>query len=244
MIININNFKLNLESLQKISSGKDGELYRYKDLVIKLNNSQYMTEEKIRDLQVAKDSTRLIIPIDIVNPTPKELLKKENPCFGYTTKYLEEDSFGLLNLTTIDYLNELELIKQDVHKFFSSNEIAITDTNPHNLLISNGVIHLIDFDRNITKSSMYSLKEVVLNNKHENPYNHHNNVRIKLLTYKGLLLSIADYAKKEKIRCKKLDNYINKLYDYPSNIEETVRDFEKYDYIYDYAKEKVKAITK
>jgi cell division protein FtsL len=91
---------------------------------------------------------------------------------------------------------------------------------------------------------MFSCKEIVLKNGYENPYHHHNNVRINLLTYNGILLSIADYAKREKIKSKKIDNYVNQKFDYPSDIKETIADLEKYEYIYDYAKEKVKAITR
>jgi cell division protein FtsL len=91
---------------------------------------------------------------------------------------------------------------------------------------------------------MFSCKEIVLKNGYENSYHHHNNVRINLLTYNGILLSIADYAKREKIKSKKIDNYVNQKFDYPSDIKETIADLEKYEYIYDYAKEKVKAITR
>ena len=244
MVVKVGNLDVSLELLDKIASGKDGDIYLFRDKVIKINKSGYMTEEKIRDLQVASESERLIIPIDIVNPTPRKLLRVENPCFGYTTRYLEEDKFGLLYLSTMDYLEQIEWIKRDINEYFSKNKIAITDTNPHNLLISKGVIHLIDFDRNVTKSSMYSLQEPIIRSGQSDPYRFYNSKRVDYLTYRGLLLSIAEYADKEKIKSRKIGPYILEKEGHPDKFRDFIDELIKYNYIYDYAKEKVKMLTK
>ena len=244
MIVRVNNLSVDLDLLRQIGHGKDGDLYLFEDLVIKINKSHNMTEEKIFDLQVARDSNRLLVPLSIVNPTSPELLRAENPCFGYTTRYLPEDKLGLLNLTTLNYLEQIEMIKREIHRCFTPNEIAITDTNPHNLLISSGVIHLIDFDRCVTKSSMYPSKEMILKNGHYRPYEFHNNTRMDMLTYRGLLLSLVEYCEKEKVGDHKVRDYILDKQDHPEKYEQFVNDLLRHRHIYDYAKEKVKTITK
>ena len=161
MNVKVNNLVVNIDKLPILHSGSDGIVYRWNDKIIKIANYGFMTEGNLEDLKsVSSQANKLILPIDTVRETKRKKVDPILPCFGYTTKYLDEDEEGILYMSTTKYIDELKKLRKEIHTVFTNNEIAITDTNPKNLLVSNDTLYLIDFDRNITKNSSYGEKEI------------------------------------------------------------------------------------
>lgn len=182
---------------KRIDSGKDGDVYRLNDNeVIKLCNSCLMTEEKIKDLRECvteaeeRTTSRLVLPRKIVREVGTNPNNRLNIATGYTERYVKEKKHGIVIMSTDTFLQEITLLREDIHKHFSPNSVAIRDSNPNNLLPeiinSSERLCLIDHDRDVTVSSMYSEKSHIRNQD----YVAYNNKRFSLLAYKALLLQI------------------------------------------------------
>lgn len=234
-------------------TGKDGIIYRYKDKIIKINISNYMTYEVFEDLLKAKESyfassdrdieLSLVMPLQkVFSPLSPILREKITPLYGYTEKYVEEDKDGFANFTPEEYIKETLRICRDVKSVFTANNIALTDTNPKNILIGpNHHLFLIDFDRCITPNCTEQEKENVYNGD----YNEHNTKRLRALIYKVILSEVIKYMKKEKIALKgnTLQNFNNELLNIPP-LESLFEELQKYDVLGDYVQEKTKALVK
>ena len=147
-------------------------------------------------------------------------------------------------MTVDEYLEQMNLLEEEIHRYFSENEIAITDTNPRNVLSStiNGkeTLFLIDHDRDITKSSLLCDKERIINGN----YYKYNKKKMSLLKYKVLLLQILYLAQKTNQE-KDILSYIKtgcKKATINSNISE--EELNNYDTISDYAQNTLKNIKK
>ncbi len=223
VVIEGTNEWINLNGLEKIGSGKDGQIFKYKDKVIKICESGYMTSNiffDIRDaLSKAKSegldtsSLSMILPEKTVD-SPYNPIKrlKVTPLFGYTQKYiLPMDS--IVDLSTGDFISECEKMHKNLHAIFSSNSIALTDTNPNNILYGKDrKLYLIDFDRCITQNCMESEKQCIKSGD----YYLHNESRFSQIIYKYLLLQALLYISKKKEFqsdvSKAIDNEIKKGY--------------------------------
>ena len=179
---------LNTDNLKKLSEGQDGELYVNGDEVIKICSSDYMTYEKLEDFNSIKNDssvTHIILPekkVEKTNTFVKRLVV--TPLFGYTQEYKVEKKTGISKLSTIKFIEQMELLRSNIHKLFSANEIAITDTNPQNLLVNeNDEIFLIDHDRCITPSCMEIEKYIIAGD-----YFNHNERRFGKLLNRTLIM--------------------------------------------------------
>lgn len=197
MIIKLENSKekIDTDTLVPIGEGKDGTVYQYQDKILKINTSGYMTEEKIKDLRNAipnNQNIRIVPPIEIATETkgPKKRVVL-NIADGYTSRFIKENPSFILMKETYDFLEEIAILRQQTHEYLSNNEIGLSDSNPNNILVSldNGGMYLIDHDRNITPSCMYTEKEYVQNQD----YHTHNDRKLALLMYKSLLLQLLKF---------------------------------------------------
>jgi hypothetical protein len=238
------------EKSMKIGSGQDGHLYLHLDTIIKICTSQYMTYEKLDDfnrvkmLSAAKgintSKSTIILPDKKVEKQNEQVKRlKITPIFGYTQVYKLEKKSGISTLKTSTFIENVEKVHEDLHAIFSSNNIAIMDTNPHNLLVTNDdEIYFIDHDRNVTPSCMSSEKDAVI----DNDYYKHNEVRFSKLLNRALLLQAFRGIQNndqnirlvlEAMEEEELKNYsINQLYSIISD----------YDTIYEYSVDKAKEL--
>lgn len=217
------------DELEEIKSGEDGRIFIYKNFALKILHSSYMTSDKSDDLRNAVPvSSRIVVP-------RAKVLDEDSKFRGYLTQFIEEDDC-IMDMTVEEYSEEMSALADEVHKYFSENEIAITDTNPRNVLSSikggKRKFFLIDHDRDITKSSLLCDKERII----DGDYYRYNKKRLSLLKYKVLLLQVLMLA--QKSNCKRdVLSYINtscKNASLNPSISEEVLD--KYDTISDYAK--------
>lgn len=88
------------------------------------------------------------------------------------------------------YLEEFSILDIQIFEFLTKNYIAITDTNPNNILATSfdvkTILYLVDHDNDITPSSTYFEKQQI---KHGD-YSTHNKNKLALIMYKCLLLQI------------------------------------------------------
>ncbi|MBR1385340.1 MAG: hypothetical protein IJ568_00770 [Bacilli bacterium] len=167
MLIRIEDKKdlIDTYNLKKIANGKDGILYLYENIIIKISLSGEMTLEKLEDFRKAKEKSfnneedflksRIIIPEKIVfNPKEKIKKMKVTPLFGYTQRYfLVKKEIESMDRNLL--IQELSSLREETHKLLTNNKIAIMDTNPQNIIISNdNKLLLIDHDRDITDNCM------------------------------------------------------------------------------------------
>ena len=235
--IDKNNEFIDTEKLKPIDSGEDGTIYVYNNFILKILHSNYMTINKSNDLNKAVPSnSRLIVP-------RAKIWDESNRFRGYLSKLVDSNE-GIINMTVDEYLEQMNLLEEEIHRYFSENEIAITDTNPRNVLSStiNGkeTLFLIDHDRDITKSSLLCDKERIINGN----YYKYNKKKMSLLKYKVLLLQILYLAQKTNQE-KDILSYIKtgcKKATINSNISE--EELNNYDTISDYAQNTLKNIKK
>lgn len=195
---------VNTARLEKIGHGKGGIVYRLDEKnilkVLKLNN---MNEEKLRDLRESVQDlgkTRLIVPSKTVTDLFTQHPKRQFTLIaGYTTRFIEENPDLILMMSPYEYMEEIFLLKEQIETYFSTNKIAVKDTNPNNIL-SSGVdgitrLYLIDYDSNITpKGSGCNGKKVVHGN-----YSQYNDRRLALIMYKVLLNQIVRFNRKRTL---------------------------------------------
>lgn len=182
---------ININRLEKISSdGKDGVVYRYGNLVVKIPTSGHMTVEKLADLKkVALKKSRLILPLDkgqvIDGRSPRE--------FGiaFTTRYIERNPTPLENIPTDVFLEESHALRDEIQDNFTPNDISILDTNPKNVIVSGDgcegfTLNLIDHDRNVTPTSSFRERQMVSRCGYDN----FNDKKFAQIMYKLLLLEL------------------------------------------------------
>ena len=238
------------EDSMKIGSGQDGHLYLCKDTIVKICTSQYMTYEKLDDFNRVKRTLKkqgidtskssIILPDKKVEkPNQKVQRLRITPIFGYTQVYKLEKKSGISKLKTSTFIEKVERVHEDLHAIFSNNNIAIMDTNPHNLLVTkDDDIFFIDHDRNITPSCMSSEKEAII----DGDYHKHNEIRFSKLLNRALLLQAFRGIENndrnirfvlEAMEEEELKNYsVNQLYSIISD----------YDTIYEYSLDKAKEL--
>jgi len=191
--------KIELDKLKSIGCGTDGVLYKNDDYVIKICNSKYMTNTKFNDFITAKkeaykrgsdpNSSKIIFPDHEVDEVPvKNLLIKK--IIGYTEKYHLEKNNGIRYLKTDNFINGILQLKDDIHTFFSDNSIAIMDTNPKNILVSNSDnVYFIDHDRSITKNTIDNPNSIL-----NNDFYYHNETKFTHLVNHALMLQLFYHA--------------------------------------------------
>lgn len=243
--------KLNLDELNNIiGKGQDGCLYLYKDTIIKVCTSQYMTYEKLDDFNKLKlkldekgidiFDSHIIIPDKKVEKVGSKIKRlKVTPIFGYTQQYVKEKKHEISLLKTSLFIDEVERIHESIHAIFSRNNIAIMDTNPHNLLVTpNQEIYLIDHDRNITPSCMNTEKAAVK----DNDYYRHNERRFAKLINSALLLQAFNHVENRdsNIRLVLQTMHEEELKAY--SVYQLYSMLKDYDYVYEYGDDKAKEL--
>lgn len=238
--------KIDTSNFVFIGKGDDGYTYKYNDMVIKLNESDYMTEEKVKDLRkagVGIKNLRLVLPDKILYDAKHNNSFKYNLCFGYTQKFIDIRDNVLQSMTTDEFLNDASVIVNDLHRCFSSNQIAILDSNPNNLVYTSENKkkkgYLIDFDRNITPSSSSFEKNIVSNSD----YVHFNQKVINLIMYKKLLNEVITINRSRPVVNELYKEYI-KSDSFGVNFDDIVGTLKPYSTVGEYVKDKVSSIIK
>lgn len=252
MVVTIegSNKEIDISKLPKIGSGQDGELFKFDDIVFKLNTSDYMTHEKFEDLVstglalrekgINVNKSTLIFPKKKIC-NPKHPVKKliVTPLFGYTQRYVLENTDGIAHMSTSEFIEGTTKIFDDIQRIFSPNDIAICDTNPQNLLVTpEHKIYFIDFDRNITKSSMPTEKQIVKDGN----YFIHNEARFAQVINRALLMQIYYHHAKSEKEKKRLLEYMNKEERKCPNISTLYSCLDGYETIDEYAQDKGKKL--
>lgn len=199
--------------LRIINSGQNSILYNFLGEALKISYSGYMTREKVKDFKeaIAHNSTCRIIPPNktIIDPSKNQNLKNK-PIIGYTQSLLKENPIGVLFMSPQQYLSEFSTLDIQIFEFLTKNCIAITDTNPNNILATSfddeTILYLVDHDNDITPSSTYFEKQII---KHGD-YSTHNKNKLALIMYKCLLLQILKLQGigNSATKNKKVINYI------------------------------------
>lgn len=147
----------NIYQLQKLGAGHDGEIYKYKNLVLKLlkydvqirKSKGLMTFEKTIYFQEELCLRRITKPIDI-------LLDNDGIYVGYVMNYLEDLSNSKLNTKSVrktigDYtLEELICVISDLIVDFetlSNKKVVGRDINRGSFILTEDFLHLCDMDK-------------------------------------------------------------------------------------------------
>ena len=252
MLVKIDGIKdfIETDNLKKIGEGLDGVLFLYNNNVIKINNSDYMTHEKFDDIISAKknacdnglniEKASIVFPdrkVNLANSKVKKL--KITPLFGYTQKYIVEKKGGIENLTTCAFIDGIKKISDEVHSVFSNNNIAITDTNPNNLLVSeNNKIYLIDLDRNITKSCTLQEREMIRNSD----YFSYNELRLAKTINRALIYQVYKDALKDLKKRRLIIEMMQEEELKSCSLNQTFIFLSNYDTIKEYADDRAKKL--
>lgn len=228
----------NVYELQKLGAGHDGEVYKYKNFVLKLlkydleirKRKGLMTFDKALFFQEELRLLRIARPIDI-------LLDSDGNYTGYVMKYLEDLSNPKINKKTPKSIGEYyieDLISSiiDLRKDFeslSSKNIIGRDINRGSFLLTEDFLHLCDMD----KYQMYVSCASDLNKRNLNY------VIVKLLYFEMIGFDFVSKQDRRKLIewikvCCKDNQFIDDLLRELSNISDSK--------IHDYAVDKAKKL--
>lgn len=150
-------FKLNNKNIIG-EPGHDGAVYKYNDLAIKLLHKRKggfaMNFEKAT---LFKEKLRLKASLNLMTL----LYNIKDNYQGYGTKYEQENLNLTINMTVINFLENIRNLKYDI-KQFSKYHYHIIDMRDENC-ICNNQIHPIDFDQYYYDKDM-SDEEIALSN--------------------------------------------------------------------------------
>lgn len=124
-----------------INEGKEGKVYVYKNLAIKIYSDYFkyrkmLNEEDILKMKKIK-TNRILLPKELILNEKKELV-------GYATDFKVEalkTRIGLLNMK--EFLEETKMIKEDIYNL-SENNIRFEDLNKGSLLMTQSNIFITD----------------------------------------------------------------------------------------------------
>ena len=251
MKIRFNNETIDLNNLELIGAGEDGKLYLYKDKIIKLAESQDMTLEKMEDFKRVKEkcfssekefnNSQIVLPNEIIK-RPNERIKRlrVTPIFGYSQQYHLERKNEIFNIPSNHLINEMETIRSEIHRILTDNKIAIIDTNPNNLLLSDdNKIYFIDRDRDITDSCMEMEKRVIYDKSHYK----HNEKRYSILFKNLLLLKLSKcIGGKQGLNEQTFMDYYNKIMDL--KLDDAYKIIESYENLSVFTEDRKKELLK
>lgn len=232
----VNDKQIDTDRLEKLGQGVDGLVYRYNNLILKINLSDCMTKEKFNDFKLIREKlledgidiedTKIVLPRDIIYPTEHvDSHNIQRGIFGYTESFHVENHDNIYSFSTNDFINELEELHNDIHSYLTPNEVGIIDTNHDNLLITDdNKVLLIDRDRDITKSSYEVEKSMII----DNDYYAHNEKRFSQLVNRFLIresinklrehitdgYKLMKIERKEEERFRKIDDIYKILNEY------------------------------
>ena len=230
---------INLDELETLNPGQDGELFIYGNDVIKICNSGYMSYEKLEDYNKLATSLtgkkHLILPektVEQFNVFVKKMVI--TPLFGYTQKYILRKKDGIGSLKTNTFISNMKQLHDDIHEVFSKNSIGLMDTNPENLIVDqNDEIFLVDHDRNVTPSCMSSEKRDI-----HGDYLLHNDKRFSILLNRCITDKIVKKYGNNPNNLKKLLSVMTEN----SPCEEIYSQLSDYDTFDDFIKGKAKQL--
>lgn len=210
-----NNHELieNIYTLEKIGSGHDGRVYRYKNKALKLlkqdvitrKNKGLMTYEKAIYFQDKIDLKRILKPIDT-------MLDENGIYVGYVMDYCD-NSYNSEDFYLSDLLDSAAYLKDDFQNLTKNNIIA-KDINRGSYIIGNDFLYLCDTD----KYNKYNAKDLISKN-----YSSFNFVIAKYL-----YLEMKENGNLNKEQLRKLIKWV-KL---KSNSSNFIQEIEN-DYVYD-----------
>ena len=242
---------VDLNHCEQFANGKDGYLYKDGNMVIKICHSKYMTYGKFEDYKMVvgefeekKDDfskKHIILPDEIVYD-PKKKIKQlaVTPLFGYTQQYKIERLDGISSLKIGAFIDSTEIIHEEIHELFSRNYIAINDSNPKNLLVTdNGEIFLIDHDRNITPSSMITHNGIVYI---EDVFSHNESMFARMIN-KALIMEIFRGIEMNDSNMRKKTTLMQEGNINNTSVERLYSALMEYDTVFDYANDKAKELN-
>ena len=134
-----------------LSEGKEGTVYKYKNLAIKIyheHSKKDRLDENTCELLKSINTKRILLPRKLV-------YNKDKKFIGYTTDYHQKYSLDNLKRMKIKSLKEeLQLIKKDI-ELLSKNNITIDDLYIDNIILSDGLYFIDPGSFWISKNNRY-----------------------------------------------------------------------------------------
>lgn len=202
MIYYLGDQKIFLSKLihKKLSSGKEGVVYHYKNMAIKINK-----KSRIRNIDIDHMTTlncdRILLP-------RKKLITIMGHIKGYSTSYIQNnDLYKLFHLDTISLIEELYQLREELIGL-SKHSIIISDWLLRNTMYD-GKIRIVDPGRYAYDNNASNLTEVI-----EDNINIYNNYVINSLVLNNTVIDWAHcngYANLDSYMIKR--HLKNKMYD-------------------------------
>lgn len=224
---------LNTDDLDKYDKGKEGIVYFYKDLAIKI----YHTFPKKCKLNF--DDVKFLSKIEtkrILLPRSGVFKIGDNKATfnGYVTKRINniQDFKEVENLSGSKFIKELQLIKKDIN-ILTQNKIQIRDMEHKNNILYNGNIYYVDpgsFIKNT--SSILSVKnyEEVSTSLKKNVFMHQNNNKLLMEEVDDIITK--KYGKYNEKYAKNLLTIIKEIYNFDYHFNYRFSKYKNYlDYI-------------
>ena len=139
--------KITGKRLTKIGNGNTGNVYRYKNMALKIFNPE---KEPPIDLETASYLTTISTSRVLL---PKNLLFHNHHLRGYTYKLVSKKSNGrtIISLPKDELIGNLALLERDIERL-SRKKVLLNGISPENSIF-NGNLYLVD-------PSQYSLLEL------------------------------------------------------------------------------------
>ena len=129
-----------------IASGKNGDIYKYKNTALKVFDKDNVPMDKDTAKYLSSISTTRVL-------LPKKLVFYNNSFRGYTMKLISNKGTGrrIINLKKGDFLDNVYMLEDDI-SLLSSKNVLLAGVSPENTIF-NGELYLSD-------PSQYSLLEL------------------------------------------------------------------------------------
>ena len=212
---------LNTEGLDKYDKGKEGIVYFYKDLAIKIYHT-FPKKYKLNfdDVKFLSkiETQRILLPRSVVF----KIGDNKSSFNGYATKRVNniQDFKEVENLGKSKFIKELQLLKKDID-ILTKNNIQIRDMEHKNNILYNGNIYYVDPGSFIKNTSS------ILNKKNYDEID------------ASLKKNIFMHQNNNKLLMEEIDDIITKKYgkynkDYANNLLSIIKGIYNYDYHFNY----------
>ncbi|MBQ7141262.1 MAG: hypothetical protein IJO32_07160 [Bacilli bacterium] len=137
--------KLNTHRLKKVGNGYEGNVYKYKDIAIKLYRKKpkktVLSYNEVIGLKYI-DTQRILLPISAVHSS--NLFSKQS-FSGYSTNLVQDvkDIKFIINIDSNHLYNEINILENDIRNL-SNNKVKINDLWNIKNFVFNGNLYFVD----------------------------------------------------------------------------------------------------
>ncbi|MBR2827871.1 MAG: hypothetical protein IKE70_01390 [Bacilli bacterium] len=132
------NIDISGKRISKLASEKTGDIYRYKDMALRIFKQENPAPIDLETTKILKD-----IPTERIL-LPKNILFYNNSFRGFTYKLVNNRGRGqkIMNLEKEDFLDEVSILEKDIERL-SSRQILLNGIEPKNTIF-NGELYITD----------------------------------------------------------------------------------------------------